>query len=273
MQEFTYHTHTTFSDGHNTAREMIEQAERLGLKEIGISDHLIVHKNISKVGNYTYLQKMTLTNFQDAYEQCSKYIEHLRVLQKEYNIKIRIGFETDFFIYNGWKEDFHNLINKLDYDYLINGNHFLMDETGKNIEDIAYLTQGKNSVLNAPFDSYIKRYFQTMEKAIRSGKFSFLAHMDYIKKLSAYNEKNFSKDIQNVIKALQETNTACEINTKGLRRVGDLYPSRNIIENMVCHDVALLISDDAHKINDLRFQFDETDKMLELLKAKRFYLK
>ena len=48
MQNFSYHTHTVFSDGHNTIEEMLDRAEELGWREIGISDHLIVHKNITR---------------------------------------------------------------------------------------------------------------------------------------------------------------------------------------------------------------------------------
>lgn len=44
MQNFSYHTHTVFSDGHNTIEEMLDRAEELGWREIGISDHLIVHQ-------------------------------------------------------------------------------------------------------------------------------------------------------------------------------------------------------------------------------------
>jgi len=44
------HCHTTFSDGNNTIEEMVENACRLGLKEIGISDH---------VANAVYGNKLT----------------------------------------------------------------------------------------------------------------------------------------------------------------------------------------------------------------------
>ena len=33
------HLHTTFSDGKNSPEEMVEEAIRLGLSEIGFSDH------------------------------------------------------------------------------------------------------------------------------------------------------------------------------------------------------------------------------------------
>ena len=36
---FDLHMHTTWSDGKNTPEEMIEEAIRLGLETVGISDH------------------------------------------------------------------------------------------------------------------------------------------------------------------------------------------------------------------------------------------
>ena len=272
MQRFSYHTHTTFSDGKNTANEMVDQAERLGLKEIGISDHLIVHKNISQTKNYPFLQKMTFSNFKDAYERCSRHIESLRNLQKDHQIKIRVGFETDFFIYDGWQDQMKELLEKLDYDYLINGNHFIMDETGDYIEDMTYVARHPDDISDEIIKAYIKRHFQTLEKAIRSKNFTFLAHLDYIKKLSAYKEQDFDIEIKNVIQALKETNTACELNTKGLRRSNGFYPAQSILEKLIQSDISLLISDDSHQTNEMCFEFEAADQYLNQLKAKRFSL-
>ncbi len=272
MQRFSYHTHTTFSDGKNTANEMIEQAERLGLFEIGISDHLIVHKNIAQTKNYPFLQKMTFSNFKDAYERCSKHIEELRRLQKEHQIKIKVGFETDYFIYDGWHDEMSDFLKKIDYDYLINGNHFLMDKTGEYIEDMTYIAKNPNEDINEPIKISIQRHFETMEKAIRSGFFTFLAHMDYVKKISSYHETDFHNEIENVIRALKETNTACELNTKGLRRSNGFYPAQSILEKLIQSDISLLISDDSHQTNEMCFEFESADQYLNNLHAKRFSL-
>ena len=35
IQNFSLHTHTTFSDGRNSISEMVEQAKKLGWKAIG----------------------------------------------------------------------------------------------------------------------------------------------------------------------------------------------------------------------------------------------
>lgn len=51
MQKFSYHTHTNsfgVYDGHNSAAEMIAAAEAAGYTELGISNHLICKKGISR---------------------------------------------------------------------------------------------------------------------------------------------------------------------------------------------------------------------------------
>lgn len=50
MQNFTYHTHNNelHFDGHHSAEEMIAAAEAKGFAEIGVSNHLICHKNIQR---------------------------------------------------------------------------------------------------------------------------------------------------------------------------------------------------------------------------------
>ena len=51
-QNFSYHTHTNFSDGKNTVLEMVKRAKELGFCELGISDHLSIHKNMQKSLSY-----------------------------------------------------------------------------------------------------------------------------------------------------------------------------------------------------------------------------
>ena len=71
IQNFGYHTHTYFSDGANTVDEMIEQACHLGFREIGISDHLIVHKNIKQSPSYQETVKTSHSCFDEMIDVCN----------------------------------------------------------------------------------------------------------------------------------------------------------------------------------------------------------
>ena len=74
------HMHTVFSDGKNTPEEMVEEAIRLGLDTVGISDH----SHLDPCG-------MTL-------EAGAEYRAELARLKKKYAGRIRVlcGLERDF---------------------------------------------------------------------------------------------------------------------------------------------------------------------------------
>ena len=96
MQNFTYHTHNHEQDfdGHQSAEEMIAAAEEKGFAEIGVSNHLICHKNLRIENGY---QPMFRQDFKSGEECYKKHIELIRQAAEKHRIKVRVGFEVDFF--------------------------------------------------------------------------------------------------------------------------------------------------------------------------------
>ena len=139
VQNFGYHTHSTYSDGRNSLAEMIEQAISLGWDEIGFSDHLIVHKDIKKSANWAvfqthYASYIYRDNFAEAKEYFKLYKAEINSLRKKYPIKIYIGAEVDYFTYDGWLDEFIDFRNELDLDYYVSGNHYLIDDNHQLID-------------------------------------------------------------------------------------------------------------------------------------------
>ena len=60
MQKFSYHVHTDFSDGKNSLEEVLDKAVSLGWEEIGISDHLIIHKDMKQSPFYDLILKTNI---------------------------------------------------------------------------------------------------------------------------------------------------------------------------------------------------------------------
>lgn len=111
MQNFSYHTHTVFSDGHNTIEEMLDRAEELGWREIGISDHLIVHKNITRSRSFPRWMNspnnhVYRTGFVAAAEDFARHAENVRRAARGRRLKVKVGAEVDWFVYDGWEEEF-----------------------------------------------------------------------------------------------------------------------------------------------------------------------
>ena len=105
MQNFTYHTHNREQnfDGHQSAETMIAAAEEKGFAEIGVSNHLICHKNLQIENGW---QPMFFQDFQSGGECYKKHIELIRQAAEKHNIKVRVGFEGDFFPSAYWRDNF-----------------------------------------------------------------------------------------------------------------------------------------------------------------------
>lgn len=267
IQRFSYHNHTTFSDGQNTPEEMIAKAIDIGFTEIGISDHLIVHKNIKQSPSWDMMTQNNGTHiyqkdFADCLEKYKKHCDHLRKLSLKNNIKIYIGFEVDFFTYDGWLEEFKYFLSQIDYDYVLSGNHFLYEDECKTILNI-------HKSLGDIYDrDYIGRliggHFCNIRKAVESGLFKFIAHLDYVRKMGEdfCRPSDYWAQKMSVLDALATCNVGLEISTKGLRKVGDYYPCKEIISETSKRNIKVVISDDAHRTDELGYKFNEAEETL-----------
>lgn len=271
MQKFSYHTHTVFSDGANTADEMLARAAELGWEEIGISDHLIIHKNVKKAEFYEISKHFVFPEFKSALPVLQRNIETIRKAAKNHPLKVLVGFEVDYFTYNGWEEEFREILKQLDVDYVHNGNHYYIPEDNSRLIEIT--SAGWEIPNSEMLKEYIIRHFQTITKAIQSGLFDFIAHLDYARWGGSMGRFDFQPDRREVIEALAQTNTAYELSTKGLYSIYDFYPAHWMIEELKAKNVPVVISDDAHFAENLGRNFIEAEALLSELNYKnRFRL-
>ena len=111
----THHCHTKFSDGKNSPAEMVSKAEGIGFKEIGISDHLVLHPTIEKISWAMPISKIDL------------YYNTVSKLKKKSNITVKIGLEVDFFPNIESIDKIQEITKTYKFDYLIGSVHFLND--------------------------------------------------------------------------------------------------------------------------------------------------
>lgn len=271
IQDYTYHCHTDFSDGKNSLEEMVAKAKALGFSHMGISDHLIVHKNIEQSPSWQLLISRSgahiyKKDFKTALPAYQKHCEEIRELSRRENFKIYVGFEVDFFTYDGWLDEFKEFLAQLDYDYVISGNHFLFDEPCETIYNIDKRLSG---IIDKPkIQRLISSHFKTIAKSAESRMFKFVAHLDYVRKMGTEfcADTDFLSEKEAVISALKNSVTGTEISTKGLRKVGDFYPSGWFLEKLKEQNIPLVISDDAHRVEELGFDFDMAEEKLSELK-------
>lgn len=279
MQKFSYHTHSFLSDGSDAIRDMIEKAISLGWEQIGFSDHMIIHKNIKNAP--TYEKQITRSgehiyhhSFEKALPIFQKNADYIRKIAKNYPIDVLIGFEVDYFTYNGWKDEFNNFIKQIDHDYLINGNHFFFDEDCNILIDIYRYDTLDEEYKKEGYENYITRHYKTIQKAVSSEMFSFLAHLDYARRTNMHNKFPCDAERLKIIDCLEKHNIAVEISTKGLRKVDSFYPQDFLLKEIINKKIPVVISDDAHNVNELGYCFDKAENKLRELNCKyRFSLK
>ena len=127
----------------------------------------------------------------------------------------------------------------------------------------------------------LRCYWRNVIREINSGYFDFIAHFDYCTLFNLCCDEEWNELKLEIVENIASQGIACEINTTGLRvknetipALGRPFPDWWLVKELIKRNVSLLISDDAHRIEDTGFGFSEIEKKLTELGCKnRFYLK
>ena len=244
-----YHMHTPLC-GHAVGEpeEYVKQAIKVGLKEIGFSDHApMVHTPIPGI-------TMSL-------DELPLYHEMIEDIRKKYasKISVKIALESDFLI--GYESKTKAIIDNYPYDYIIGSVHFIDDWA---FDDPATREYWKKHDVN---EVYLK-YYALLRKSAQTGFFQIIGHCDLPKKFGARPSIDLTDEIKLTAKTFKEIGVAVEINTAGLRKpIAEMYPALNCLK--IYHDagVALTFGSDAHDPLDVGKDFD---KAVDLAKAAGF---
>lgn len=233
----------------------LEEAIRKGIKEVGIVDHLYrfyeakeyyekyVDIGETKLGR---LQKEWLDQVRVAsIHDFTQAIQEAKVRWKKRGVTLRLGLEADYFI--GGERELEDLLALGDWDYVIGSVHFI-DGWGFDNPDT------KEYFENHELHTLYHTFFKTVEKAVRSGLFDMVAHLDNIKVFNYRLDENIQLPYyEKIARALVETNTATEINAGLYYRypVREMCPSPLYLHVLAQHQVPISLSSDAHYPNDL----------------------
>ena len=238
---FDLHMHTVWSDGTNTAEEMVQEAIRKGLETVGISDH----SSGDPCG-------MTL-------EQSADYRAEIARLKEKYAGQIRVlcGLERDYFT-----DDF------ADYDYTIGSVHWLAMPDGHHVP-VDYmaekLREGADRYFGGDFYALAEAYYAMMAKVVEVTKCDIIGHFDLITKFIEQdpafdtNHPRYVKAWQKAADELLKTGKPFEVNTGAISRGYRTapYPAKEIRDYIREHGGKLIMSSDAHAKENIAFRFDE----------------
>ncbi len=235
MMKCDLHTHTTFSDGKDTAEAMILAAIRKGLDTIGISDHSFV-------------------SFDPGYclsdQRYEEYVKTLDCLKEKYRDRIRVlkGIEFDYFS--------ESIPQGL--DYIIGSLHYV--KVGDRHLSVDLSADSFRNNIEACFDAdpyaFCELYYETLCDLYEKTHCDIVGHFDLVSK---YNEGNAFFDESNdryrhawrkaMLKLIPQAKYF-EINhgavNKGLRSAS--YPSKEMLDYLYAHGGKTIDTSDSHSI-------------------------
>lgn len=230
---YNYHTHTSRC-GHAIGEdeEYIKKAIDLGIKRLGISDHI-------------FFPGFNEPGVRGNYEQLDEYLNTFRNFREKYKDKVemKIGFEAEYF--PSYREYYFDLIKKGDIEYLILGQHY-----------------GEFDGKFRPYYENIMRYAEDVKEAVSLGIFKYVAHPDhFLLGVKSWDEE-CEKVARIIFEACEKSNTPIEINILGIRQHRP-YPCKEFFKLSKEYKLKYVLGVDAHNPND--FNQPDIDKAFEYL--------
>jgi histidinol-phosphatase (PHP family) len=141
---------------------------------------------------------------------------------------IAIRFGTEITYDSRFEQAIHDHLRRHAYDYVIGSVH-VYASSPYHRDRVAAWVAGRSLV------EVLAPYFDEVERAIRSGLFDTLGHLDFVKRylvphVTPADLAAAPELYERLLVALVETGTALEVNTSGLRQAaGETYPSAAIV--------------------------------------------
>lgn len=257
-QCFTLHTHTLGCDGKNTIAEMVARATEIGMTAIGISNHFIVHPRIQESNFYPYSVRggynhIYCSSFSEILTRFVPIFDELEQVAAKSSIRVLRGFEVDWFPNPNWQRGFAQAMRILRPDYLIGASHFVeVNGIPNNVHDIAHADRSTQQEM-------LTQYWNKICATSQSGLFTFMAHLDLPRKVGLGTDETWMETERQVIAQIASHGTPIEINT-GLHP--EPYPSRRILDHIAAHNIPVLISDDAHNVDQIGRHFADAERLI-----------
>ena len=158
MIRSNFHTHTVFCDGKSTAREMVEQAIRLGFTALGFSGHVGGHE--------------CLTPYSMSDESHVAYLAEIKSLKEEYADRIKI--------YCGGELDLFSVADPANYEYTIgSAHHVKKGDFFLSIDESAEAERyNVDTFYGGDFDAYCEDYFKAVVECVKRFSPTFIGHID-----------------------------------------------------------------------------------------------
>ena len=245
MQKHNFHTHTRYSDGHDTPRQMIEEAVSRGFTSLGFSDH-----------SYAWFESY----YSMSPEGTAASYREIRALAREYRGVIDI--------YAGVELDGESGIPSLDYDFILSSVHEMVRHGVSMPIDSGEAIQRKlvDELFGGSFTDFTKAYFESLTEHVLRNRTDIVGHIDLPTKYSLCPEEDprYRDAAREAVREIVKACPVFELNTgaiaRGLRTVP--YPSPFILDEIKAAGGSLIVNSDCHYRARLTCWFDEAEDYL-----------
>jgi histidinol-phosphatase (PHP family) len=184
LPKVDYHMHTPLC-GHAIGQpeEYVAQARRVGLSEIGFSDHapLVSHED----PRYTMSRS-----------QLPLYHQMIEGVQKKFpDFTIKLGLEADYI--PGFEDKTQALLEGYPYDFVIGSIHFI-DQWA--FDDPDEKIKWRDKEINTVY----RDYYKLLRKSAQSGLFDIIGHVDLVKKFGHRASVDLSSEVEETAKVFKK---------------------------------------------------------------------
>ncbi|GAB6179955.1 histidinol-phosphatase [Desulfotomaculum defluvii] len=224
-------------------RKFYEQAQRVGIKDWGISEHA-----------YRFIEtKHIFYNHWVEPRQTEKMDDYLNMIlqARSEGINVKFGIEMDFF--PGKEKEIKEFIDSYPFDYVIGSVHWI-DQWGFDLTEMIEEWDRRK------VEDVWRDYFDRIEALIESRLFDIAAHLDLTKiyKYIPTNQDFLQEQYDRIAQVLAKNGTCTEISTAGLRKpVGEMYPHPLFLQACFNKGVPIVIDSDAHCPEDVGADYDK----------------
>ncbi|MBO0587680.1 histidinol-phosphatase HisJ family protein [Sporosarcina sp. E16_8] len=245
---FDYHMHSSFSaDCPVSMEDMIEGAIQKGLTEICFTEHI----------DYEYPDDTIVFDF-DQKDYASTLIE----MQKKYEGRIRIKKGVEIGVQPHILDKYDELMAKETFDFVICSMH-TVEKKG-----LHYGEFFENKTIEEAYGIY---YAELLYCVKNYKQFNILGHVDLVKRYTKKPCPNpFHNELSEIFNVIIPEGKGIELNTSGVRYgLTNGMPSDDILKlYKQCGGEIITLGSDAHKPEDIAFQFRESLQLLQSIGFK-----
>lgn len=238
------HMHTEFStDSETRVEDQVEQAIRLGMDHICITDHM----DMDYPGGEFQL---------DTEEYVNKILE----VKEAYKGRIDVSLGVEVGLQEHLKDRLDQYIERYPFDFVIGSMHLIRGEDPYDRKIFERIGDER---------AYREYFCATLENIKNAPAIQTLGHLDYVvryglQKEKQYSYEKFSGEIDAILRLLVEKGIALEVNTAGLRMISQTNPHPDVIRRYreLGGDM-ITIGSDGHTPDVLGYGFSELPELLK----------